>query len=112
MDKNFIFGCLPLAKKWVFVGLKYSIYENSSKRALGVTNYAGRSSQVEYDFKKSISQAVDTFRLPLADLFLRQKKVMDILVQSAFSEVGLTQKLVLLLIHERNLEAHEYIAKV
>ena len=71
------------------MGLKYSIYENSSKRALGVTNYAGRSSQVEYDFKKSISQAVDVFRLPLADLFLRQKKVMDILVQSAFSEVGL-----------------------
>jgi len=29
----------------------------------------------------------------------------------AFSETGLTRKLVILLIHERNLEAHEYIAK-
>ena len=78
-----------LADKWVTYGLKWSPYENSSKKSMGVTNYAGTSVPVEKDFKKSIHHAMNVFRLPLADLFVCQKLVMDLLVQSPFSEAGL-----------------------
>ena len=78
-----------LADKWVLYGLKWSPYENSPKNSMGVTNYAGTSVPVENEFKKSINHALNVFRIPLADLFIRQKMVMDLLVQSPFSEAGL-----------------------
>ena len=78
-----------LADKWVLYGLKWSPYENSPQNSMGVTNYAGTSVPIENDFKKSIKHAVSVFRLPLADLFIRQKMVMDLVVQAPFSEAGL-----------------------
>ena len=73
-----------IADKWIFFGLKWSPYENSSNNAMGITNYVGTSVPVENGFKKSIAQAVDVFRL-----YLRQKSGLDQLVQSPFSAAGL-----------------------
>ena len=54
-----------------------------------MTKYAGTNITVEVGLQKSISHVVDVFRLPLFDLLTRQKRVMDMIVQSNFSKAGL-----------------------
>ena len=56
---------------------------------MGVTSYAGTNIHVERGLKKSIGHVVDVFRLPLFELLTRQRRVMDMIVQSNFSEAGL-----------------------
>ena len=77
-----------MADKWVLFGLKWSPYENSPEKSMGITNYAGTSIPIENGFKKSISHVLNVFRLPLADLFIRQQRVMEQVIQAEFSDVG------------------------
>eukprot|EP00090_Calanus_glacialis_P035229 TRINITY_DN60188_c0_g1_i1.p1 TRINITY_DN60188_c0_g1~~TRINITY_DN60188_c0_g1_i1.p1 ORF type:complete len:255 (-),score=24.75 TRINITY_DN60188_c0_g1_i1:14-778(-) len=78
------------ADKWVLFGLKWSPYENAADKPLGCTNYAGSNDRMEKAMKRGISNAVSVFSLPLADLYLRQKRIMDHLVQTSSNNLGLS----------------------
>ena len=77
------------AEKWILFGVKWSPYENAAGNRQGCTNYAGTSGTMEKALRRGIRNAVDVFSLPLGDLYLRQKKIMDHLVEASPSHLGL-----------------------
>ena len=74
--------------------MKWNTYENRKDKPLGVTPYANKGN-LSWDLytehlRKILSLALETFSLPLGELVVRQRKVLEQIVKKPFSDLGIS----------------------